>query len=163
VAGRWHLEVMSDTSNDLVPDGMVGRLICTGMTNRDMPLIRYEVGDRGAVSPESGCECGRTLPILERIEGRVADNIVTADGRRIFWLNPVFYDLPIQEAQIIQETENDLRVRVVAGANYAEEHSQEIRERLRKRVGDMNIVVDLVDSIPRSANGKFRPVINKVV
>ena len=36
-------------NNQLVNDGTPGELVCTGLLNIDMPLIRYRVGDRGAL------------------------------------------------------------------------------------------------------------------
>lgn len=143
--------------------GEVGRLIVTGLLNADMPLVRYEVGDRGVLDASRQiCACGKALPLLASIEGRLNDLIVTADGKRIFWLNPVFYGLPIQEAQIIQETLERLRVRFVPAPDYKEQDSKTIVQRLRDRVGDMIILLEQVDSIPRAANGKFRAIVSKV-
>ena len=82
-----------------VPAGTVGDLVCTGLLNADMPLVRYRVGDRGALAPaDEGCRCGRTLPTLATVEGRVDDVLLTPDGRRIGRLDPVFKaDLPVRE------------------------------------------------------------------
>ena len=157
------IEVLKDGSDQPVAPGGVGRLICTGLINKDMPLIRYEVGDRGALAATvARCACGRTLPVLEKIEGRTIDNIVTADGRRIFWLNPVFYGLPLREAQIVQESLEALEVKVVPASGYSSSDTETIITRLKERVGNMNVAVAIVEDIPRSANGKFRSVINKV-
>ncbi len=157
------VEVLDDETDRVLPAGEVGRLICTGLINHDMPLIRYEVGDRGSLSPDaSRCACGRALPRLTAIEGRTIDNIITLDGRRIFWLNPVFYGLPVREAQIVQEERERLEVKVVPTPAYSEGDRAAIRSRLLERVGDMTIDIQEVESIPRSANGKFRAVVNKV-
>jgi phenylacetate-CoA ligase len=145
-----------------VSPGTVGRFVCNGLLNLDMPLVRYEVGDRGAFSDEeAGCGCGRTLPRLQGIEGRLNDSIVTADGRRIFWLNPVFYGQPLTEAQIIQEAVDRLRVRIVPSAGYSPEVEDVLASRLRERVGEMEVRFERVSRIPRSANGKFRAVIRE--
>src|SRR5204862_3232554 len=104
--------------------------------NFDYPLIRYATGDRGRLaSSESPCACGRRLPRLEGVEGRSQDSIVTRDGRRIFWLNPVFYGLPVRQAQIIQERLDRLRVRVVPDESFEPEGPRAIVARLRDRVG----------------------------
>jgi phenylacetate-CoA ligase len=76
------LEVVDDDSKP-VPDGRPGRLLLTSLTNDLMPLVRYEVGDVGAVVRSSSCPCGRTSPILTHILGREDDVIVSEDGRRI--------------------------------------------------------------------------------
>jgi phenylacetate-CoA ligase len=47
-----------------------------------MPFIRYATGDLGTISDVS-CPCGRGLPMLESIEGRVLDSLRTADGRTV--------------------------------------------------------------------------------
>jgi len=118
--GRMHLwpeagiiEVLEDNEGDAIQAS--GALVCTGLMNMDMPLVRYRVGDRGRLSPASDqCDCGYKLPMLDSIEGRSDDVIYTTDGRRIGRLDPVFKSgLPIREAQIIQEGFDLIRVRYV--------------------------------------------------
>ena len=63
-AGRLHLwpetgfvEVLDGSAP--VPVGEAGELVLTGLMNADMPLIRYRVGDRGALDDDpSPCACG---------------------------------------------------------------------------------------------------------
>lgn len=157
------VEVLSDTSDVAVAAGTTGRLICTGLLNEDMPLVRYEVGDRGALAAADAprCACGRTLPAFERIEGRDADNLITKDGRRVFWLNPVFYELPVREAQIVQVSRDLVRVHLVPDPEGDGPHvDAAIASRLRQRVGDLDVQIERMTDIPRGANGKFRAVIN---
>lgn len=141
-----------------------GELVCTGLFNTDMPLIRYRVGDRGTVSAEgAACECGRRLPVLASLEGRVDDVVVTPDGRSIGRLDPIFKSsLPIREAQIVQESANALRVRYVPAEGWSEEAARLICSRLQDKVGAMEITLEAVTHLPRGANGKFRAVVNKV-
>jgi phenylacetate-CoA ligase len=171
--GRMHLwpeagvvEVMADEADEPLPPGQVGRLICTGLINADMPLIRYELGDRGALAPVGEhCACGRTLPILSSVEGRLDDVVFTPDGRRIGRLDPTFKaDMPIREAQIIQESLHRVRVRFVPAPGSPPDLGEEIVRRLRERLGEeMEIVAEEVDHIPRGPNGKFRAVISYVL
>ena len=144
--------------------GEVGRLVCTGLLNSAMPLIRYEVGDRVAIAPpDERCPCGRTLPILLSVEGRSDDVILTPDGRRVGRLDPVFKcDVPIREAQIVQETLTRVRMLVIPGPEFRAEHKETLANALLERVGEMEILVEEVQEIPRSANGKFRAVVSKV-
>jgi phenylacetate-CoA ligase len=132
--------------------------------NLDMPLIRYRVGDQGAL-PEVDvpCACGRTLPYLERIEGRADDTLYSVDGRRIGRLDPVFKSqLPIREAQIIQETLTRIRVRYVPAPGFTPETGKLITERLQERLGRIEVILERVNEIPRTANGKFRAVISQL-
>jgi phenylacetate-CoA ligase len=158
------LEILDDSDSKKVQNGMPGRFVCTGLINPDMPLIRYEVGDRGTLSAERGiCGCGRLLPILQGVEGRLDDVILTPDGKRIGRLDPVFKsDFRIRESQIVQESLHRLHVRVVPADGYSQKDANEIVESLKERVGNMEIVVDEVVTIPRSSNGKFRSVISMI-
>jgi phenylacetate-CoA ligase len=166
-AGRLHLwpevgsvEVLPDDSPSDAQSS--GRLICTGLLNADMPLVRYAVGDRGTLdNDESPCPCGRNLPRLSGIEGRNNDLLITRDGRPIYWLNPVFYGLPIHEAQIVQESLDRVHVRLVATGEPAET-GREIARRLQARLGDIHIELEEVDHVPREMNGKFRAVVCNV-
>lgn len=157
------IEVMDDFEDRRIETGHIGRLLLTGLLNPDMPLIRYEVGDRGALASEQTlCSCGRSLPLISTLEGRTNDMITTSDGRKIFWLNPIFYELPIKEGQIIQEDLKTLRVRFVPGVNYSKGHGEILKSRLIDRVGQITVDLEEVEQIPRSANGKFQAVISRI-
>jgi len=168
-AGNMHLwpeagvtEVLADKEDTRVAAGTDGRLIFTGLLNHAMPLVRYEVGDRGALSPKQQCSCGRTLPQLERLVGRLSDNIVATDGRRIFQVDQTLYALAIKEAQMIQERLGEVRVKVIPAETYSQNDADLIIKRLQNLAGKLDVKVEVVDEIPRSANGKFRAVISKV-
>lgn len=154
------IEVMDDEKDELLSQEMTGRIIATGLFNSDMPLIRYETGDRGSLKLGT-CECGRHLPMINQIGGRMDDVIITRDGRKIGRLDPVFkVDIPILEAQVIQEDLETVRIKYIPGPGY--EHDHLLSQRLHERLGDMNIIFEKVESIPRGANGKFKAVISKV-
>lgn len=162
-----HVEVVAEKTDAAVLPGEYGRFICTGLLNNAMPLVRYDTGDRGALAVAAasgrGCACGRTLPVLQRIDGRSDDVVITPDGRYIGRLDPVFKtEFPIREAQIIQETRERLRVKYVPASDYTPQAGQALLRRLSERVGAMEIVLEAVDAIPRNANGKFRAVISQV-
>lgn len=156
------LEVLDDDEDERVPQGRDGRLVCTGLLNGDMPLVRYEVGDRGALEDEATCACGRGLPRLRHVVGRLSDNLVTTDGRRVFQLDHVFYRLHVKEAQIIQDAVGAVRVKLVPADDYGHRDVAAIEQRLRERIGPADVTVEPVDEIPREANGKFRAVICRV-
>jgi phenylacetate-CoA ligase len=140
--------------------GALGDLICTGLLNADMPLVRYRVGDCGRLGdPGSVCQCGRTLPWFGRVEGRTNDVLITRDGRRVSWLNPVFYGIPVRQGQIIQEALERIRIRFVPAPDFTREAGRLIIERVQQRMGNVEVILEPVDEVPRSANGKFRAVV----
>ena len=143
--------------------GEFGDFICTGLLNADMPLIRYRVGDRGALPAQPvNCPCGRTLPLLAQVEGRIDDVILTPDGRRVGRLSPVWKELPIREAQVIQEVRHKVRLRYIPAPEFTPAAQQEMVEKLRARIGPMEVNLEPMEEIPRDANGKFRSIVCKL-
>ncbi len=105
------------------------------------------------------CACGRTLPGLDAVAGRTNDLLLTRDGRRVAWFNPVWYGLPVRQGQIVQETLDRIRVRYVPAAGFNAESHRVITQRVRERIGAVDVVLEEVPDIPRGANGKFRAVV----
>jgi phenylacetate-CoA ligase len=159
------LEILRDDSDESVPAGESGRLVATGLLNVDMPLVRYDLGDRGALADSDvACPCGRLLPRFQTIEGRSDDVLLTPEGRRVGRMDPVFKgDLPIREAQIVQEALNQVRVQVVPASGFGPSHVLQLRRLLQGRLGgSVEITIDFVDEIPRGPGGKFRAVVSRI-
>jgi phenylacetate-CoA ligase len=139
--------------------GETGELVATGLLNFAQPLIRYRVGDRLRQAAGT-CSCGRSLPTIGAIDGRLDDVLVLADGRRIGRLDPIFKGgLPLAEAQIVQETRGRLRLRFVPAPGYTAATEKELRRRFAERVGHLELVFEPVARIERSRNGKLRAVV----
>lgn len=136
----------------------------TGLHSEETILIRYELGDVVTAADHSEtCRCGRTLPVLSMVEGRTDDMLRTRDGRWIGRLDPVFKgDMPVQEAQIIQESLDELKVLVVPSDGFTQRHEQELKLRIAERMGDGSITIKRVRGIDRGPNGKFRAVISRL-
>jgi len=134
--------------------------ICTSLINEAMPLIRYRLGDRGRLAPPGDtCPCGRTLPLIAAIEGRTSDLLVTADGRRIFWMNPVLYGLPVRQGQIVQESVRHIRVRFIPAPAFSEAAGRTLVSRIRDRLGDVEVALEPVADLPRTSAGKVRAIV----
>ena len=155
------LEAMDSNEN---ADSSWGDLVSTGLLNDDMILVRYRVGDRVSLaSPTKRCHCGRSLPLIRSVGGRCDDVLFTSDGREIGRLDPVFKaNLPIREAQIIQESLERVRVIVVPESSFGSDSRHSIVERLVERMGRVKVIVEEVSEVPRDHNGKFRAVICKL-
>ncbi|MEX2156264.1 MAG: hypothetical protein WD773_05435 [Gemmatimonadales bacterium] len=156
-AGRLHLWPEAG----FVEVGSDGEFVCTGLLNPDMILIRYRLGDRGRIAANAdACACGRSLPVVTALEGRADDMLITRDGRYAGPLDPVFDGIPtIREAQIIQEALDLVRVCVAPAPGFNETHEHTITVGVRERLGEVRVIVDRVDAVPRTSNGKLRAVI----
>lgn len=63
-------------------DGEVGQVVVSNLLNRATVLLNYLQGDLAECTSET-CRCGRTLPRLIRLHGRVSDVVVMADGQKL--------------------------------------------------------------------------------
>ena len=147
------VEVMENDQR--VADGESGELICTTLMNAEMPLIRYRVGDRGRIKSNIDCGCGRPLPSVEISEAGSYDLLVTSDGRRILGLEDVFFNTPIRQAQIIQERLDLIRARYVPAPGFSQASARDIVKAVQARMKGVEVILEPVTDIPRSANGKF--------
>ena len=156
------LEIVRDDGQPSHP-GEMGRIVVTDLNNYAMPFIRYENGDLGILSAID-CPCGRGLPLLESVEGRIADVIVTKDG---FISSPIlttiFKNLRVRQYQITQESGEEIFIKIMKGEGYSQEDTDYIVNTMHQYVGDdMRIQIQFVDSIPLTMAGKRRVVISKV-
>ena len=56
-----------------------GRMIISSLSNRAMPLIRYDLGDRGMYTDIS-CKSKINFPLIHSIQGRAVDYFILANG-----------------------------------------------------------------------------------
>jgi phenylacetate-CoA ligase len=105
------------------------------------------------------CACGRSSAIVESIEGRIDDVIVTPSGRHVGRLDPAFKGVTgILESQILQTGHDHIVVRIIA-PDRALVDSSTLVDNLTERLGtDVRITIEFVDTIAKEANGKFRAV-----
>ncbi|MDY6968501.1 MAG: hypothetical protein SVR08_07610 [Spirochaetota bacterium] len=81
-AQRLILEVIDPDTGKPLPDGEEGELIATPLLYETMPLIRFKTGDIAKMLPYKQCSCGRTLPKISMIRGRVSQ-IMNVNGKMI--------------------------------------------------------------------------------
>ena len=144
-------------------DGDTGQMVCTSFVNHGTPLLRYRIGDLIRLS-DSKCPCGRGLPVVDSIVGRMDDIIVTPKGVYVGRMDHVFKDATfLKEAQIIQESKSIVRVLIVPRQGFSEEHMNQLRFEIDNRLGnEMQVHFEIVDAVPKERNGKFRSVISRV-
>src|SRR5262249_37736012 len=86
--------------------GELGAILVTDLLNYGMPMIRYHIGDTGSWA-DGACPCGRGLPRLASVAGRVSDFVVGADGRVVagLWLlhTLVAHRVSLGQVQIRQQ------------------------------------------------------------
>ena len=137
-----------------------GRVLVTDLFNRSMPLIRYEIGDIAQWSRETACPCGRGLPRLTGVEGRITDFLVMPDGRMVSGpsLALLVGQTPnVRQAQFVQTGPIEIRLDVIPSDGYGPHTERDLRQRLQPYLrGQVQFAIHTVESIPMEPSGKFR-------
>lgn len=154
-----------DSDNQPVVDGKLGKIVATSLHNFAMPMIRYQTNDSCSLKATL-CSCGRKFPLMDEVATKNEAIVTLPDGRLI---SPSVLTHPfkpmenIVESQIIQETINLLRVKIVKNQKYSIKDEKALLAGFSERLGsDIAIVVEYVDEIPRTKSGKFKWVISKI-
>jgi phenylacetate-CoA ligase len=140
--------------------GEMGSILVTDLLNFAMPLIRYRIGDMGSWE-EGDCSCGRKLPRLHQVHGRVTDFLVGADGRLVsgvFLATYVVAHRPsLGQVQIQQDRPGEVVYRVRPGREFsAVEDVGYLEETSRTYLGEaIRVGWEIVEDLPSEPSGKF--------
>jgi len=166
--GSLHVSPDAGLVEILRPDGSptdpgeVGEVVTTGLMRSTQPLIRYRIGDTAMWSADP-CRCGRGMPVIAEVCGRVEDVVVGPDGRRLVRFHGIFVGLPnVIEAQVVQEAVDRFRIHVVPDRRFDRDDEEEMVRRMRQRLGEVEVRVVRMDHIPRTASGKFQAVVSEI-
>jgi phenylacetate-CoA ligase len=171
-ANRCLIEIV-DRSGAVVVPGNLGRILVTVLGNRRFPLIRYAIGDMGTTAP-GPCSCGRTFPLLENIEGRVAEFLTSTKGG---YVSPSFVchlvgveHNPgcVDRFQMVQQGPRQFELRLQVAPDVPDSAIDALTPPLLRdlRVGlgeDAAIDVQRTPLIEASASGKFLYCVNRTL
>jgi len=133
-------------------------------TSRATVLLNYRLGDVATWST-TVCPCGRTLPVLQRIEGRSDDRVLLPDGRSLHALTVLesLDGLPgLVQVQLVQEELQRFVLWAVCTKETAwEPMRQQLAAALQPVLGqDSVLVIEQVEEIPSGLGGKVKAVIS---
>jgi phenylacetate-CoA ligase len=148
--------------------GEMGEIVVTQLDNRAMPLVRYATQDLAQLSDASRCECGRELPLLEGVQGRVPDIVVAPDGTYlvVHFFTILFEYLPeVRQFQVVQRRPDKIIAKVVRAKGYdAPRIERHIRDAVAKATnGSLSVEFEYVEDIPLSPSLKRRFVISELM
>ncbi len=142
-------------------DKYLGKILITDLVNRVFPFIRYEIGDMAVCSPQSyNCECGRHLPFINEIGGRVTDYLKLPGGSYFSSTGLCATVFPfvkgLEQAQIIQEELDRLTIRIAKNGDFDEDSMKYLKSELGKYISsDVKIEYEFTEQIERSKSGKY--------
>jgi phenylacetate-CoA ligase len=153
------VELIGRDGRPVTNPGEMGEVVATNLTNYVCPLIRYRTMDL-ATAAQGPCTCGRHYPLLEHVEGRLHEFIVTKDRRLISMtavnMHSDVFDNVVQ-FQFYQEKVGEVLLRIVRKPGYTDRDTDYILSELEKKFeGDVDVTVHFVTKIPRTRRGKYR-------
>jgi phenylacetate-CoA ligase len=150
------IEVLRPDNTPCEP-GEVGKTVISSLNNFATPMLRYENGDMAEVGEP--CACGRGLPVLKRIIGRVRNTAVLPGGERIMpnlSTGRLLHDLPIKHFQLVQKTTELIEARLVVSRPLMAAEETALADYFNKGWRhEFNFEFVYLDEIVRGANGKY--------
>jgi phenylacetate-CoA ligase len=169
--GRYHVhtehclvEVVDEQGQACAP-GQVGRILVTSLTNRAMPLLRYDTDDL-AEAVDGPCPCGRTLPSFGNLVGRYSRIAFLPPGtlglvgtiRDALENMPQDLSVSLRQFQLHQYRGGDFELRLVAVKALPAEFMERLNRAWKAAVGPHSIHLRILEvgQIARSPGGKFQ-------
>jgi phenylacetate-CoA ligase len=162
-AGNLHIQSENvfceilDDDDEPVAIGETGRVVLSTLHNFAAPMIRYDIGDyarRGA-----DCSCGRLLPVIDRIAGRVKNIVILPNGERRFpgAINYISRLAPILQYRLHQSTHENFTLKLKVARPLSSDEEQSIRDCIcRELAFPLNITIEYVDELHRDLGRKYQ-------
>ena len=175
VFGLWvapwgnYVEILDDEARP-VPLGEEGNIVVTCLTNYAMPLVRYWIGDRGALA-----QMGRTgqtdgaesVQLLRNVSGRNVDAFRTRDQTLIdgeYFTHLLYFRPWVWKFQVIQRSYDRVSFRVVrANGEAPKAELEEIASKSRLVMGpNCQVDFEFPNQLEPHPSGKYRYTISEV-
>lgn len=169
-AGNLHIHSLTGifevVDEDLNP-AQSGQMLVTSFTTHGTPLIRYRIGDSITLGDNSKkCDCGSIFPLVERIDGRTNDYILSPTHGKVNLgniSNSTKDTKGIVCFQLIQDKIDHLEVKIVASKDFDKKQELNFISSLRERIGnEIELDILYVEAIEKEKSGKFRIVKNLI-
>ena len=144
------------------PLGQTGRVIVTPFYNTAQPFIRYEQGD--LASWGKPCSCGVTLPVIDKIQGRVYHLFERRDGTRFapHILDNSREKLGAEFWQFAQVGFNHIEVRYKpVGRRDRHREVSFTTVLMRENLPGFKISYKIIKNLPLTKSGKFIKYVNE--
>jgi phenylacetate-CoA ligase len=154
------------------PPGEQGSIVVTSLICFSQPFIRYRIGDvavhgTAPMGGDRGCACGSPFATIGRVLGREVDYLTMPSGARV---HAYSLSIPVRQAapfilqyQLVQESVGRIGVRAVCKYPPGRDELRGVQQALLELL-EPGVVLEfeLVDDLPRQANGKFRAVVSSI-
>lgn len=147
----------------LAREGETGEVVLTDLHNFGMPFIRYANGDIATAGPSTRCACGRTLPRIRSVQGRISETLRDRDGAAVsgIALSYAFHEASsaVRQFQVVQHRDTSVTIRLVQLEQLPASALAKIRSSAARMLAGIDVKVEVVDDLPRSPAGKHNLVV----
>lgn len=172
--GRYHINTESCLAEVVRDDGTpcesgeLGTVAITQYDNVVMPIIRYNTGDV-AQAIDGVCPCGRMMPSIGDIIGRISDRAYPVDIltiadklREMIEFLPEHLSSTIRGYQVHHHKTNDFSLRLIAAAPLPEAFNEYVTKKWESILAQQSdstkekrkLFIKVVSDIPRQVSGK---------
>jgi phenylacetate-CoA ligase len=148
-----------------IPVGQVGNITCTNLNTRAQPLIRYSVGDLGALCGDA-CSCGLPFPVMDVTAARLSSFVALPKGKLCsghIIPHLVRVDPAVVHFKVYQPALDRFEVLLVVNDAFRPDGITRLRQRFRDYFGRaVQVRCRVVDHIPPDPSGKRRQLISAV-
>jgi phenylacetate-CoA ligase len=172
VNGLWvapwgaYLEIVDDSGNPVPPE-TEGNILVTCLTNSAMPLIRYQIGDRGALMGRDDPDSKPSGQVLKCVTGRSVDMFRTRNGTLVdgeYFTHLLYFRPWVRKFQVVQKNRKHVLFKILKPAQPPPKTElSEIGDRTRLAMGqDCSVDFEFVEELPPHSSGKYRYTISEV-
>ena len=159
------VEILDDQGMP-VPPGEEGNIVVTCLTNYAMPLLRYRIGDRGALAPDQ-TPGGSGYQILRHVSGRSVDVFRTRDQTLVdgeYFTHLLYFRPWVAKFQVVQKSHEQIVFKVVRVNGEPPKYElEEIAAKARRVMGaDCRVDFQFLPELPPHPSGRYRYTISEV-
>jgi phenylacetate-coenzyme A ligase PaaK-like adenylate-forming protein/N-dimethylarginine dimethylaminohydrolase len=146
-----------------VREGETGEVVITDLHNFGQPFIRYANGDIATAAGDRRCACGRALPKIQSVQGRLSETLRDGNGAAVSGVALSFVvqsaSHAIRRFQAVQHKDRSVTISVVPVHELTSASLDEIRRHGQQLLAGIDVAVRVVPDLPRSAAGKHHLVV----
>jgi len=152
-----------DPDGNPVREGDTGEVVVTDLHNYGQPFIRYANGDIATAGPDRRCPCGRSLPRIQSVQGRISETLRDGNGSAVSGIALSFVvqgvTSSVRQFQAVQHRDRSVTISIVPVHDLPPAVLDEIRATGEKLLAGIDVAVKVVPELPRSAAGKHHLVV----
>jgi len=155
--------VVDPNGQDVAP-GQRGELILTNLVNRATVVLNYQLGDYVTLG-DGPCPCGRSLPLIRSVDGRLDDLISRPDGTKmpaLVLLAPLQSIPGIRQVQIKQRNYDLFHLKILPFSAQSFDPAA-VNSVFCEQIGpSVKIEIEIVSRLQAEISGKMKSFSSKI-